>query len=221
MSTQRMVCLTSRSTSKITSTSQQFLKARLPPQERRKQLLGVASEILSKRGIEQVRIPEVARAAGVTRPVVYKFFPNRKALLVAILEDFGADLENRFREHFGRRQEQEAGLPEMVAGFVEATCDAIELKGPGAWFLMGATDSNPEIAAVAKEFLERLSGAWLTEITDATGAQTWEITALVEMVIASSRATLGLWISGKLSRAQTLHALRKGVLSLLRGFGAR
>ena len=52
-------------------------KTRLPPEERREQLLRVASEILARGGAERVRIPEVARAAGVTRPIVYKFFPNR------------------------------------------------------------------------------------------------------------------------------------------------
>ena len=72
-----------------------------------------------------------------------------------------------------------------------------------------------------QQFLVRLSRPWLKEIGEVTGAAKWEVTALGEMVIASSWATLGLWIGGKLSREQTLEALMKGVVSLLQGFGAR
>ena len=194
-------------------------KTRLPPEERREQLLRVASEILARGGAERVRIPEVARAAGVTRPIVYKFFPNRKALLIAILEDFGDDLENRFRDQFSRLQS--GALPEIVRGFVEVICDVIELKGPGAWYLMGSSDPDPEITGVGQQFLDRLSKPWLQEIAAVTGADQWETIALAEMIIAASWATLGLWIGGKLSREQTLEALMKGVLSLLQGFGAR
>jgi len=194
-------------------------KTRLPPEERREQLLRVASDILACGGVERVRIPDVAQAAGVTRPIVYKFFPNRKALLIAILEDFGGDLENRFRDQFSRLQS--AALPEVVRGFVEVTCDAIERKGPGAWYLMGSSDPDPEITGVGRQFLDRLSKPWLEEIATVTGAAEWEIAALGEMMIAASWATLGLWIGGKLSREQTLEALMKGVVSLLQGFGAR
>ena len=61
---------------------------RLWAKDRRQQLVDVASAIIAREGVDRVRIPEVATAAGVTRPVVYKFFPNRQALLVAVLEDF-------------------------------------------------------------------------------------------------------------------------------------
>ena len=49
-------------------------KIRLPPEERREQLLRVASDILASGGAERVRIPDVVMAAGVSRPIVYKFF---------------------------------------------------------------------------------------------------------------------------------------------------
>ena len=57
---------------------------RLPPAERRKQLLDATLEIIVERGYPAVSIEAVARAAGVTRPVVYSTFPGLPVLLAAL-----------------------------------------------------------------------------------------------------------------------------------------
>ncbi len=60
--------------------------ARMPAQERRTQLLDAALRIAVDQGFAAVTMDRVARAAGVTRPVVYGLFPDRGALLAALLE---------------------------------------------------------------------------------------------------------------------------------------
>ena len=60
--------------------------ARLPAEERRTQLLDAALRIAADQGFAAVTMDRVARAAGVTRPVVYGLFPDRGALLSALLE---------------------------------------------------------------------------------------------------------------------------------------
>jgi AcrR family transcriptional regulator len=59
---------------------------RLPPEERREQLLDAALEIMVEGGAESVSMEAVARSAGVTKPVVYGIFADRGALLFALLE---------------------------------------------------------------------------------------------------------------------------------------
>lgn len=59
---------------------------RLPARERRDQLLAAAQAIALERGFHAVTIDGVARACGVTRPVVYGAFEDRTALLNALLE---------------------------------------------------------------------------------------------------------------------------------------
>src|SRR5262245_17145899 len=71
-------------------------RRRLSAPERRRALLCVAGELMSSRGVDGVHLGAVAAAAGVTRPVVYRFFANRRALIIAVLEDFAADLTERF-----------------------------------------------------------------------------------------------------------------------------
>ena len=192
-------------------------RVRLPPEERRQQIVRVAGEILVTHGVDGVRIPDVAAAAGVTRPVVYRFFPNRKALLVAMLEDFGGELEARF--HTGFENWQPSGLSALVGGFVEAVCGSIEAKGPGAFYLMGTNGADPAIAEVAAAYQDRLLEPWLGYIATVSGQSSSELEVLGKMVVASCNAALGLWIEGRLTRLETSRALERGVVALLREFG--
>jgi AcrR family transcriptional regulator len=60
--------------------------ARLPPDERRDQLLSAALDLAIERGFHAITIEGVARACGVTRPVVYGCFADRTALLDALVD---------------------------------------------------------------------------------------------------------------------------------------
>lgn len=58
---------------------------RLPPEERREQLIDAALSVIVDQGYEGISIEAVARAAGVTRPVVYDHFPNLAELLQTLI----------------------------------------------------------------------------------------------------------------------------------------
>jgi AcrR family transcriptional regulator len=59
---------------------------RLPPGQRREQLIDAALEVILERGYARISIEAIARAAGITRPVVYDHFPNLNRLLHAVIE---------------------------------------------------------------------------------------------------------------------------------------
>src|SRR5437763_15861925 len=59
---------------------------RMPPEQRREQLVDAALEVILAQGYAGVSVEAVARAAGVTRPVVYDHFPNLGQLLRALVE---------------------------------------------------------------------------------------------------------------------------------------
>src|SRR3712207_2574374 len=64
---------------------------RMAPDARRSQLLSTAPSIALERGFHAVTIDGVARAAGVTRPVVYALFADRAELLTALVEQAEQD----------------------------------------------------------------------------------------------------------------------------------
>ena len=59
---------------------------RMPPAERREQLIDAALAVILEQGYSGVSIEAIAREAGVTRPVVYDHFPNLGRLLHALVE---------------------------------------------------------------------------------------------------------------------------------------
>ena len=65
---------------------------RLPPDERRRQLLDVACVEFAERGFHATSMDDIAEAAGVTKPVLYQHFPSKRALFVELLDDVGGRL---------------------------------------------------------------------------------------------------------------------------------
>lgn len=70
----------------MTSTTKRPYAPRLPPEQRREQLLDAALQIALERGFHAVSIDGIAREAGVTRPVVYGAFHDLAALLQALAD---------------------------------------------------------------------------------------------------------------------------------------
>jgi AcrR family transcriptional regulator len=194
--------------------------ARMRSSDRRRQLVRIASELLAAQGVDRVRIPLVSETAGVTRAVVYRFFPSRQALLAAVLEDFLADLEARFEAH-GDLLRTTRVLDTTVHSFVEAACDSIDAMGPGGWYLLGTRGPDPEISDLAEEHRRRLYGPWLARVANVVDVPERLVPAVSEMVIASSRAVMRLYIEQRLTRAEAAEALGRGVEALLREFAPR
>ncbi len=60
-------------------------KKRLPPEERREMLLERTATFLREHGLSVLTMDRLAQYAGVSKPLVYNYFPNRMALLKAVL----------------------------------------------------------------------------------------------------------------------------------------
>jgi AcrR family transcriptional regulator len=58
----------------------------MPPGERREQLMDAALRVIVEHGYEGLSIEAIARAAGVTRPVIYDHFGNLPGLLRTLIE---------------------------------------------------------------------------------------------------------------------------------------
>ncbi|MCA9529100.1 MAG: TetR/AcrR family transcriptional regulator [Myxococcales bacterium] len=190
-------------------------RTRLAPDDRRQQLVETAAAILGSEGVEQVRVPRVADEAGVSRPVVYRFFPNRHALILAVLEDFRAELESRLPTSTKTPPDD---LFREVRVFVDAACGAIEAKGPGAWYLMGSNGLDPELNELGEQLEAQLLEPWLPSLGELTGVSPREAKIIAKMVVAAARAVIELWIAGQLDREELLLLLSRGISGVLTEF---
>jgi TetR/AcrR family transcriptional regulator len=60
--------------------------ARLPADERRRQLIEVAIDLFSRRGFSGTTTREIAAAAGVTEAIIFRHFATKQQLYTAILD---------------------------------------------------------------------------------------------------------------------------------------
>ncbi len=114
---------------------------RLARSERRALVLRAGGAEFGRRGYAAARIEDIARAAGVTKPIVYRHFESKKGLYLALL-----------RKH-------EADLPTFVADAdVRSTAAILELwldyvrENAHAWLMLFRDHSgDDEIQAVRAE----------------------------------------------------------------------
>ncbi len=65
---------------------QTISKRRLSTDARREQLLASGARLLATRPYDEVSIEEIARAAGVSKGLLYHYFPTKRDFLIAALE---------------------------------------------------------------------------------------------------------------------------------------
>lgn len=73
-------------------------KQRLSAADRRVQLMEVGRAVFAAHGYEAMAIDEVARKAGVTKPIIYEHFGSKEGLHAAIVEREMDDLVRRVSE---------------------------------------------------------------------------------------------------------------------------
>jgi AcrR family transcriptional regulator len=117
---------------------------RMPPEQRREQLVDAALSVILEQGYGGVSIEAIARAAGVTRPVIYDHFPNLGTLLHALIER---------EEHYSREQLErvvpddpgDSDPVEVLAGSVRRFLDAVTAR-PVTWrIILLPVDGTPAI----------------------------------------------------------------------------
>jgi AcrR family transcriptional regulator len=117
---------------------------RLPPEQRREQLIDAALGLIIDQGYAGVSIEAVARIAGVTRPVVYDHFPNLGRLLHALVEREErialAQLEPVVPDDPG-----DASPQELLANGVRLFLEAVKAR-PNTWkIILLPIDGTPAI----------------------------------------------------------------------------
>lgn len=63
--------------------------SRLPAAKRREQLLDTAAKLFAVHGYAGATTSEIAKAAGVTEPIIYRHFPSKRDMFIALIERTG------------------------------------------------------------------------------------------------------------------------------------
>lgn len=160
-------------------------------EERRRQLIGVALELFSRRSPDEVSIDEIASAAGISRPLVYHYFPGKLSLYEAALQRASDDLAARFAEP--RQGPLGARLLRVMGRYF----DFVDEHGPGFSALMrggpavGSSTTNALVDSVRQAaYVQILSHLDVVEPPA-------RLDLVVRSWISLAESTALIWLDGR------------------------
>ncbi len=130
-------------------------RTRLEVDERKGQLLAMGIRVFSERSYDEVSVDDLARAAGISKGLLYHYFPTKRDFYIAALKQAASDL-------VARTETPEAASPEesVVLG-LHTYFDFVEEHG-GAYLALvrGGLGTDPEVYGILEgtraTFVERI-----------------------------------------------------------------
>lgn len=184
---------------------------RLAPDERRDQLVRLGLELLGRTPHDQVSIEAIARAAGISKGLLYHYFPTKADFVIAVLRHSYDELTARMEQ----------------ATDLDATLDAflgyVEERPTGFAAVQHARSAaaDPAIRAVVQEQrVARVAGmvdlaALLAGRTRAE-VESPVLTLAIEGWMGFCDGVVSGWLErGEPSRADVLRLLRENLLAML------
>ncbi|MDI3387252.1 TetR/AcrR family transcriptional regulator [Streptomyces sp. B-S-A8] len=167
------------------------VRRRMGVEERRQQLIAVALELFSHRSPDEVSIDEIAGAAGISRPLVYHYFPGKRSLYEAALRKAAEDLAARFEEP------REGPLGARLLRVMGRFFDFVDEHGPGFAALMrggpavGSSTTNALIDSVRQAAYEQI----LAHL--GVSAPSARLQLVVRSWVSLAESTALLWLDGR------------------------
>jgi AcrR family transcriptional regulator len=194
---------------------------RLSPDERREQLLRLGLELLGHSPHDQVSIGEIARAAGISKGLLYHYFPTKSDFVVAVLRHARDDLAERMRPDLSLPpqarldQSLDAFLryaEEHAAGF---TAVARARAGEDEKIRAVLLEGRRRRVASMVDFAAALSGAPREELASPA------LETVIEGWLAFCEGVVVRWLGERtLEREAVLVLLRRALLSALESVAA-
>src|SRR5207248_2218486 len=142
--------------------SERGSRRRLSVDQRRAELLRIGMELFSTRAYEEIWVEEIAELAGISRGLLYHYFPTKRDFYVAVSRAAAAEA--------GEVSAPDPSLApsEQLRWGIEAFVGYAEEHSQGfltAW--RGSLSGDPEVRAIGEESRERQAARILATVADA------------------------------------------------------
>src|SRR5213083_1274489 len=122
-------------------------RRRMRAPDRRAQLLEVARRVFGNSGFHSVSMDDVAKEAGVTKPILYDHFPSKKELYLELLDEDLSALHDAVKQAL----DSPVGNRERILRSFQAYFDFVDEQADGFRLLM------QETVGAEKDFRERVA----------------------------------------------------------------
>jgi AcrR family transcriptional regulator len=189
-------------------------RRRLPVAQRRALIVDAAGRLFGEHGYAGTRLVEVAAAAGVTKPVLYRHFDSKRALYLALLERHRDDLAR-----FAGLIPAEGDMEERLRSVLDLWLDYVEEHSYAWRMLFRDTGGGAEVEAFRREVHTRARAvlAGVIRSLSKRPIPRREVEPLAELMSMGMASLVLWWIEGSgVSRGAVLDAMTRvwnGVLS--------
>ena len=186
---------------------------RLPVAERRELVLEAAGRLFGEHGYEGTRLDQIAAAAGVTKPIVYRHFDSKRALYLTLLDRHRDDLPG-----FAASMPAEGTTEERLRAVLDGWLDYVEAHAYAWKMLFRDAGGGPEIAARRREVHAEARAVLVDLIRSltATPVSPRQVEPLAELMSMGMAALVLWWIEEPaVSRDAVLDALTTAWARLL------
>jgi AcrR family transcriptional regulator len=134
---------------------------RLENDERRRRLLELGARLFTEHAYDEISMAQIARAAGISKALLYHYFPSKQDYFVATLAGGAEELRARV--------EPDPSLPpvQALAVAVDAYLDWIEHNADAYSKLLRSAGAVPEV----RELVEGVRATTSERILEGLGAQ--------------------------------------------------
>jgi len=149
---------------------------RMQVDERRRQLLERGAELFARHSFSELSMADIAREAGISKALLYHYFPSKRDFFVATLQQAAEEVR--------RRTEPDPDLPPALAlaDSLDAFLGWVEENELAYRKLMESAGSVPEVSAV------------IGEVRDRTSARILEGLGVTEPAPPALRAAARAWL---------------------------
>jgi AcrR family transcriptional regulator len=185
---------------------------RLDVDERRRLLLEMGRSLFTKQPYDELSMAAIAREAGISKALLYHYFPSKQAFFVATLEDAAQELAARVRP--SEDQPPRAQLESALAEWLDWVDENRDTYGR----LLVAAGGIPEVrqliemvrGATAALIMERLEGPATPELRAAVMGRLWLMDGVCLEWVQSN---------GSLGRDKVQALLADGLVGVIRAAG--
>jgi AcrR family transcriptional regulator len=188
-------------------------RKRLPVGERRALIVEAAGRLFGEFGYEDTRVDDIAAAAGVTKPIVYRHFDDKRTLYLSLLERHREDLGS-----FAGAIPAEGDPEHRLRAVLEIWIDYVETHSYAWKMLFRDTGGGDEVMAYRRDVHAR-ARAVLVEIIRSLAGRSIprrELEPLAELMSMGMGSLVLWWIENPgVSRRAVVDAITRVWVGLL------
>ncbi len=172
-------------------------KKRLPAEERRKVILDAAQRTFVEFGYHGALMDTIAERADVTKPILYRHFPSKLDLLLAILDQ----ADEQLRSALLLPNPDEMDWMTSIRHSIHSYFDFV-MRSEKAFRLIYATDLNVDRKAIERithirEGLTDIVANMISSYTDTAAVSRDDIKVLAVMLVGMTESTVTHWMNNK------------------------